>query len=73
MTPSDALVSPRKKCAYVCFLQKNETEIETVAFNVWIKTSSHINAELAEGSQMRGSKGEEEETQCCIAIVKRAF
>jgi hypothetical protein len=55
------------------FYKKNETEIETGAFNVWLKTSSHINMELAEGSQMRGSKGEEEETQCCIVIVKQAF
>jgi len=31
---------------------------------------------MAEGSQMRGSKGEEEageESQCCIAIVEHAF
>jgi hypothetical protein len=57
------------------YKKKSKTAIETGAFSVWIKTSSHINTELAEGSHMRGSKGEEaeEETQCCIAIVKHAF
>jgi hypothetical protein len=44
------------------FYKKSETAIETGAFSVWVKTSCHINTELAEGSQMRGSKGEEEET-----------
>jgi hypothetical protein len=61
-TPSGASLSPRKKYACVCFLQKSETVIEEDACNVWIKTSFHINTEQAEGRQKRGSKEEEEET-----------
>ena len=45
----------------VFYKKKSETAIETGAFCVLIKTSSHINKELAEGSEMRRSKGEEEE------------
>jgi hypothetical protein len=65
-------------CLCLFSTKKSETAIETGAFfSVWIKTSSHISTELAEGSQKRGSKGEEEEaeeeTRCCIAIVKHAF
>jgi hypothetical protein len=58
----------------VFYKKKSETAIETGAFNVWVKTSYHINTELAQGSQMRGSKEEEaeEETHCYIAIVKHA-
>jgi hypothetical protein len=56
----------------LCLFSKKEskTAIEAGAF------TTHINMELAEGSQMRGSKGEEEaeeETQCGIASVKHAF
>lgn len=74
-TSSDALVSPRKKCACL-FSKKSKTTIEAGAFSVWIKTLCHIKMEVAEGSQMRGNKGEEEaeeETQCGIASVKHAF
>ena len=42
---------------------KGEMAIETGVFSVWIKTSSYINAELTEGNQVRGSKGEEEEAE----------
>jgi hypothetical protein len=44
------------------FYKKSEMVIETgTSFSVWIKTTSHINIELAEGSQKRGSRGEEVE------------